>query len=153
MTTIEHLRQLFAFNDWANRRLIAALKENPSRRARRLLAHLLVTEKEYFRRLYGKDSTGFDFWPDLTAAECGELARETAGSYERLLAGFDDEGLGQSASYKTSEGIPFQNSFREILTHVVLHSTAHRGQVLAAMRADGFAPPAVDYIIYRRERK
>ena len=57
MNTIEHLRQLYAYNDWANRRLIVALKNAPSEKSRKILAHLLVTEQEYFARLYGK---GFD---------------------------------------------------------------------------------------------
>ena len=153
MNTIEHLRQLFAFNDWANRRVITALKENRSERAQKFLAHLLITEKEYFERLYGKDSTGFDFWQNLTLEDCGNLARETAERYERLLKKFDDEGLGQTAKYKTSEGVEYQNTFREMLTHVVFHSMSHRGQILTQMRADGFTPPSVDYIIYLREIK
>lgn len=153
MNTIEHLRQLFAYNDWANRRIITALKENRSEKARKILAHILVTEKEYFDRLYGKDSTGFDFWQDLTLEECGELARETAQSYERLLRKFDDEGLGQTAEYKTSEGIEYENSFRELLTHVLFHSSIHRGNVILQMREENFTPPKIDYIIYLRETK
>ena len=46
MNTIEQLRHLFAYNDWANRRIITALKENYSERARRILAQSLSTEKE-----------------------------------------------------------------------------------------------------------
>jgi uncharacterized damage-inducible protein DinB len=94
MYTIEHLRHLFAYNDWANRRIITALKESGSERARQILAHLLITEKEYFERLYGKDSTGFDFWKDLSLEECGNLARETADDYEKILRKFEEEGLG-----------------------------------------------------------
>ena len=66
MDTIEHLRQLFEYNHWANSRLIFALKSSPSEKSLKILAHLLITEKEYFERLYGKDSTGFDFWQNLS---------------------------------------------------------------------------------------
>ncbi|HMJ09531.1 MAG TPA: hypothetical protein VK468_11025, partial [Pyrinomonadaceae bacterium] len=69
MESVEHLRQLFTYNDWANRRTIVAVRDQPSDRARRIVAHLLITESEYFERLYGKDSTGFDFWPDLSAED------------------------------------------------------------------------------------
>src|SRR5690606_30438105 len=62
MHTVEHLRQLFSYNDWANRRTIVALKSAQSERSRQILAHLLTTEREYFERLHGKDSAGFDFW-------------------------------------------------------------------------------------------
>jgi len=153
MDTIEHLRELFIYNDWANRRIVAALKSNKSEKARKILAHLLITEKEYFERLYGKDSTGFDFWQDLSTEDCGRLARENAESYEHILKRFDDEGLGQIAKYKTSEGIPHENTFRELLTHVLFHSSIHRGNIIFKMREEGFAPPAIDYIIYLRETK
>jgi len=153
MQTVEHLRQLFAYQDWANRRIITALKENYAEKAHRLLAHLLITEQEYFERLYGKDSTGFDFWPDLSLEECGALARETAGRYEKLLRRFDDEGLDLTAEYRTSEGVRHQNTFRELLTHVLFHSSIHRGNIMIILREAGFAPPKIDYIIYLRETK
>ncbi len=44
MQTAEHLRELFNYNDWANRRLIVALKENASEKSQKILAHLLITE-------------------------------------------------------------------------------------------------------------
>jgi len=151
MNTIEHLRELFIYNDWANRRIITALKTSPSAPAQRILAHILITESEYFERLYGKDSTGFDFWQNLSLEECGKLAQLNAENYEKLLQSFADEGLGQIAKYKTSEGTGHQNTFREILTHILFHSMNHRGQVNSAIRNDGFTPPSTDYIIYLRE--
>lgn len=151
MQTVEHLRELFRYNDWANRRIIVSLKENRSEHGRRILAHLLTTEEEYFARLYGKDSTGFDFWPDLSSEDCGQLARTTAEKYEKLLRRFDEEGLDLSTRYLTSEGIPYVNDFRELLTHVIIHSSIHRGNIILKLREEGFEPPKIDYIIYLRE--
>jgi uncharacterized damage-inducible protein DinB len=153
MNTIEHLRELFNYNDWANRRIIVALKTNESEKALSILAHLLVTEKEYFERLYGKDSTGFDFWQDLLLEDCGKLAQETAAAYEKLLRRFDDEGLGIVVHYRTSEGIPYENTFRELLTHVLFHSSIHRGSIILKLREEGFTPPKIDYIIFLRDTK
>jgi len=76
METVEHLRELFAYNDWANRRIVAALKSSPGEKVRKILAHLLITEKEYYARLYGKDSTDFDFWQNLSLDDCRSLAQE-----------------------------------------------------------------------------
>ncbi len=115
------------------------------------LSHVLVTEKEYFERLYGKDSTGFDFWQSLSIEDCSERAKENAEIYEQLLHKFDDEGLGQTTQYYTSEGEQVENSFREILTHVLFHSMNHRGQILTILSQEGFSPPTLDYIIYRRQ--
>ncbi|MBA4185294.1 MAG: hypothetical protein H0X49_14985 [Acidobacteria bacterium] len=153
MNTIEYLRELFAYNDWANRRIVAALKSSSGEKTRKILAHLLITEKEYFERLYGKDSTGFDFWQNLSLEDCGNLAKENAENYECILKRFDDEGLGQIANYKTSEGVAYQNTFRELLTHVLFHSATHRGNIILKMREENYTPPKIDYIIYLREAK
>jgi len=151
METIEHLRELYNYNDWANRRIITALKSNKSEKAQKILSHLLITEQEYFERFYGKDSTGFDFWQNLSLEDCGNLAKENAEKFERLLKRFDDEGLGQIARYKTSEGIPHENTFRELLTHILFHSATHRGNITLKLREENFTPPKIDYIIYLRE--
>lgn len=153
MESVAHLRQLFAYNDWANRRILVAVKGSGSERSLQILTHLLITEKEYYERLYGKDSTGVDFWPVLTAEECGVLAREAAEAYEKLLRRFDEDGLEIRAKYRTSGGIPFENTFRELLTHVLTHSSIHRGNIMLKLREEGFEPPKIDYIIYLRETK
>ena len=153
MDTIEQLRGLFAYNDWANRRIITGLKGNLSDKSRMILAHLLITEQEYFERLYGKDSFGFDFRQNLSLEECGNLARETAERYEKLLRRFDDEGLDLKTKYRTSEGVWYENTFRELLTHVLFHSSIHRGNIILKLREENFTPPKIDYIIYLRETK
>ena len=153
METLSHLRHLFLFNDWANRIIVDRIRSSESDKARSYLAHVLITEQEYFNRLYGKDSTGFDFWPSLSIEECAELALHNAGRYGKLLEGLDEAGLGQTASYKTSKGEPFENTFREIFTHVLLHSMNHRGQILTILRSEGHTPPAVDYIVFERSRE
>lgn len=153
MNSIEHLRELYLYNDWANRRIITAFKSAPSEKAQKILAHILITEQEYYARLFGKNSTGFNFWQEFSLEELSKLAKENAENYEGLLKRFDDEGLGQIAHYKTSEGKPVSNTFREVLTHVLFHSMNHRGQVNSAIRESGFAPPATDFIIYAREVK
>lgn len=153
MQTVEHLRELFRYDDWANRRMIVAVKESGSDRCRQILAHLLTTEDEYLARLFGKDSTGFDFWPDLSVEECGELARTVAEKYEKLMRRFDEEGLDLWTRYRTSQGVPHENDFRDLLTHVIIHSGTHRGNLMLKLREEGFEPPKIDYIIYLRETK
>lgn len=153
MQTIEHLRQLFAYNDWANRRMVVALKGVEIERAVAVLAHLLVTEREYYERLYGKDSTGFDFWPARTIEVCGQLARENADLFDKLLRRFDEEGLDIRVKYRSSEGLPFENTYRELLTHVLFHSSIHRGNLMMLIRDAGHEPPQIDNIIYLRETK
>lgn len=149
MNSLEQLRDSFLYNDWANRRLIFALRDAPSKRALELMAHLLITEREYYERLYGKDSTGFDFWPYLTRAECSELSIENSENFNRLLSKFEEEGLDIRASYKTSEGETRLHTFRDILQHILFHSMNHRGQINLVLSSEGYSPVLIDYIIYK----
>ncbi len=153
MDTVEHLRQLFGYNDWANRRLIVAVKASDSSRCLEVLSHLVLAEREWFERLHGKDSGGGGFWLELTVEECGDIARENAGNYERLLRRFEEEGLDIRCRYFNSKGKQYENTFREILTHVIMHSAIHRGNILIKLRDEGLEPPQTDHIVYLRETK
>ncbi|MFN2412818.1 MAG: DinB family protein, partial [Pyrinomonadaceae bacterium] len=54
---------------------------------------------------------------------------------------------------KESEGVACENTFREFLTHLLLHSSIHRGNIILNLRASGMEPPKIDYIIYLRENQ
>ena len=151
MDTLEHLRDLFGYDDWANQRTLETLRDRPSERSLRIFAHILITKQEYFERLNGKDSTGFDFWPDLSLEECETLARTMSANYSDLLSSSDESVLERIAAYKTSEGVPYQNTYREMLTHVLFHSSIHRGNIVLKMREEGLEPPSIDYVIYLRQ--
>jgi uncharacterized damage-inducible protein DinB len=150
MNTIEHLRELFEYDRWGDARTISALQSANSDRSLRILAHILLTKQEYFERLSGKDSTGFDFWPELSIEQCRQLCDNTNRNYESLLKDSDEAGLERIARYKTSEGVSRENTFRDLLTHVLLHSSIHRGNIVLKMREEGLEPPKIDYIIYLR---
>jgi uncharacterized damage-inducible protein DinB len=155
METVEILRSMLAYNEWANLRTIKSLKESasPSAKGVRALAHLLVAEKTWLVRLLkGEDSTGADFWPASTLDECEALFDETRKDYSHLMGGMTEEKLGLTATYKNSKGVEYTTPYREILSHVFMHSAYHRGQVAMAVRAEGETPGYTDYIAFVRER-
>ena len=147
---IDFFRQLFDYDNWANRLTIASLTNQHSERSISVLAHIVTTKQEYFDRFNGKDSTGFDFWPNLDLDECAALAASTHQSFTGLLDQFDDDSLDRIVQYKTSGGLPFENTYRELFTHVLLHASIHRGNIVLKMREEGFEPPKIDYILYLR---
>ena len=149
--TVEHLRELFSYNDWANRQVLIVLKSNSNEKSRRIFAHLLVTEKEYLERLYDKDSTDFNFWKNLSLEDCERLLEENIENFKRILEEADDKTLERTAKYKTSKGVAHENTLRELLTQVLFHSATHRGNIVVRLRDAGFTPPPVDYIIFLRE--
>lgn len=59
--------------------------------------------------------------------------------------------LKKKISYKNSRGERFENSVRDILFHVINHSTYHRGQIATDCKLHGMTPLATDYIFYKRD--
>lgn len=153
METIETLRQLFSYNEWANRQMLDSLGKlaNPNLKATRALAHLLISEKTWAARLQANlDTTGFDFWQGTTLDECNQLADEVGQVYHQLFSELTEEALDSRATYKNSKGVEYQTSYRDILQQVLLHSTYHRGQVAMAVRAEGGEPAYTDYVAFVR---
>ncbi len=58
--------------------------------------------------------------------------------------------LNKRVEYENSEGRTFANDVKDILFHVVNHSTHHRGQIMMDLRVSGIAPEPLDYIFYKR---
>jgi uncharacterized damage-inducible protein DinB len=53
-------------------------------------------------------------------------------------------------TYRNSAGEEFTSSLEDILTHVAMHGSYHRGQVAAWMRQSGETPTPTDYIAFAR---
>jgi uncharacterized damage-inducible protein DinB len=156
MDNITTLKQLLTYNDWANRRTLHALKQSSSEhpKALRTFAHALTAEREWLLRLKeNRDTTGFDFWQKATLAEVEVLAAENSDAYRALTESLTVDGLNSVAVYKNSKGVEYRTSFRDILTHVFLHSAYHRGQVALAAREEGGVPANTDYIAFVRENE
>ena len=151
MEMFEWLRRLYEYNAWANRSTIDSLKASPGAKALRALSHLVLAEKEWLSRVRAsQDPNKQNFWQDLSLAECEAVNEVNRRDFAELLNSLADTGLDQFAEYQNSQGISFRTPLRDLLTHVTLHSTYHRGQVAAAIRDEGGAPAVTDYIVFQR---
>jgi len=54
--------------------------------------------------------------------------------------------LDRPVSYSNSKGEPWTSTVEEILTHLVIHSAYHRGQIASDLRSAGQEPAYTDYI-------
>jgi len=114
----------------------------------RLYAHIVAAETVWLARLAGDESLLAPVWPAWNAAETRAKSEEVLGRYERFLADCSD--FRQTVSYRTSAGVPYATSAADILTHVFLHGSYHRGQINARLRGAGREPVNVDYITFVR---
>lgn len=155
MQTLEMIRRMMTYNRWADRLMIDALKSRsaPDPQALRAFVHLLIAEREWLVRLsQNKDSTGYDFWPEMSLAAGEKLMTEVHRAYDELLADLTEEDLAKAAVYRNSKGIEYRTTYRDILCHVLFHSAYHRGQVAMAERSAGSVPAYTDFIAFVREQ-
>lgn len=89
----------------------------------------------------------FGVW-DLHPAQ--DLKNIDQINYEQSLLILDNFELNEMITYTTSKGQRFTNSIRDILFHVINHSTYHRGQIAADFRQNGLEPLVTDYAFYKR---
>ena len=145
-------RRLFAYEEWANREALASLAaaSPPSARSVKLLAHVAGASRLWLGRLRRAQDPAA-VWPDLDLGECRAALEDLGRLWTAYLQELTPAGLEETVSYVNSNGEPWTSSVEDILTHVVLHSSYHRGQIAADTRASGHAPAYTDYIRARRQ--
>lgn len=146
-SSVERLKRLFGYDDWANRETLAGLEaiEAPPAKSVRLLAHIVGAERLWYGRLR-RQSKPAAVWPELSLTECRHALDELASLWRSHLENLDPAALDETVEYVNSKGEPWSSRVEDILTHVVLHSSYHRGQIAADVRAAGHTPAYTDYI-------
>lgn len=147
-----HLHRMLEHMHWADRLLVTQIGAAPVDRALVLLSHLLAAERVWLSRLRGEADAGIGIWPRLSPEECGELAAENLAGYSRYLEALPEERLNAVVRYRNSAGAEHSTPVVDILTHVFLHGSYHRGQIASVVRGAGAPPPNTDYIAFVRER-
>jgi uncharacterized damage-inducible protein DinB len=144
-------QRMFAYDDWANRECLAAMraaKSVPPDTLKRI-AHILSAQKLWLERIL-KQPQSVKVWPSSTIDECLALVREMRSAWqsylERIGNQFAPGSLNDQIEYRNSKGEPWSSRVEDILTHVLFHSAYHRGQIALQIRADGSDPASTDFI-------
>lgn len=153
MDTLRHFRTLFDYDQWANAETMAALRRanDPPPRSLAIMAHILAAEFVWVARLEQRPPTT-PVWPELPLDLAAAKIAELKAHWQHYLDTQTAEGLGRLLTYTNSKGEPFSNTPESILTHVVMHSAYHRGQIASGLGAAGHAAAATDYIHWERQR-
>ena len=147
MTTA--LERLLRYDIWANRETLDSLPEAATPpRSLRWMNHIVGAELLWVSRMAGKPAP-LPVWPDLSLEECAKRMDRLS---EELLASLNYEPLTQSITYINSKGESWASTIEEILTHLVIHSAYHRGQIASDLRSAGHEPAYTDYIHAVRQR-
>jgi uncharacterized damage-inducible protein DinB len=147
-----NVHRLFDHVFWADERVLDRLRgSDAGAKVAALFSHLLAAEHVWLARLRGEDSSRIPVWPDLTIQQCSGLASELRTGYRDLLAELGTGEMERRVSYRNSAGREFSSSVGDILMHVALHGSYHRGQIATRMRDDGIDPINSDFITFARE--
>ena len=141
---MQHLRKLLRYDVWANQETLRSLKQGPPPRSLSWMAHIVGAEYLWMARLLRQDQT-IPVWPELDVEACGQRLDELSRLWPQYLDGTSDS-LGEKVPYTNSKGEAWTSTVEEILTHVVIHSAYHRGQIASDVRAGGGVPAYTDYI-------
>ena len=147
MALLSHLRRQFEYEFWANREEVRTLSELPTSPAPavRLLAHLLGAQVLWLDRLQ-KQPSHIAVWPELSLADCAAKLQNSEAAWRSYLDALTESDLGARCSYANSKGEVWENNVLDVLSHVLLHSAYHRGQIALEIRRSGNPPPQTDYI-------
>jgi uncharacterized damage-inducible protein DinB len=158
--TQDEIRSLFAFNAWANHRVLEACgaltpaqftQPAPSSfpNVRDTLHHIMGVEWLYLERLHGRYPT------ELLPGEKFETLADFSARWAGIRKGLDEyvrsPELGDAErifEYRNMKGKHFRYPLRAVLQHVVNHSTYHRGQITTQMREIGAKPLSTDLLRY-----
>ncbi len=157
---------LYDYNYWANARVLDASSQvtpeqfvAPARLShgslRGTLAHILGTEIVWRMRCQEGIS------PPAVPDEKDFLSLESLVSRwqdeEKIMRAFlqslDEQALAGSVQYKTTRGVPYENTLWKLLVHVVNHGTQFRGEAGIVLTDYGHSPGDLDFLFFMRLQK
>lgn len=147
--TSQPYSQLIAIKRWADRGLYEAVVRNFDRLSReessimlRILDHIHVVDRIFQHHLQGLPHTfrapRSEKLPDLGALADG--SREIDDWYASYVGGLTEDDFEQPVDFVFTSGKPASMRRGEIILHVCLHGTYHRGNAGAVLQLKGITP-------------
>lgn len=153
------LARLFAYNRWANMRVLRSVSEIPAEDYGRAVGGSFTTLRDTLAHLYGADWVWLERFAGRSprALPEGQQAgtprvleqrwRQVEEGWAALVGELESERMGEKLAYTNFKGDPLSYSVGEVLVHLVNHSTYHRGQVATLTRQLGRKPASTDYLM------
>lgn len=142
-------KDLFAYHHHFNQKLIEEFQKHLSKLPERsfpLFCHILNAHHVWNARIL-KETEQFKVQQVHSLDQCLEIDE---ANYQTTLKLLESVNMESMIEYRTSKGEPFTNRAKDILFHVINHTTHHRGQIISDFRHAGIQPLVTDYIFYRR---
>lgn len=147
MNLADYLRKEFVYDAWANQEVLGAIRATGAENTRplQLMSHILAAERVWLERLR-QEPQSVPVWPEPDLAQCEAEAAKLASQWHEYLDLVTAGDVSLTISYKNSKGESWTSAIVDVLTHVVMHSAYHRGQIASYMRSIGQTPAYTDFI-------
>jgi len=142
-------KELYEYSHHFNQRLMEiflAHQDATSDRSLQLLNHLVNAQHVWNSRILGI-SPRLGVW-DLHLFE--DLKSLDIENMNQSIYILDQKDLENIISYTNTKGGQYSNIIRDILFHVINHSTHHRAQISSDLKINGIEPIPMDYVFYKR---
>ncbi|HLW80404.1 MAG TPA: DinB family protein [Candidatus Acidoferrales bacterium] len=160
--TLDNVRTLYAYNSWANHRVLDACAPlSPAQFTENLhssfasvrdtLVHIMLAEWLWLERWLGR-SPGFPKGDFADLASICARWQKIEGDLDAFIQKLSAADLDRVVEYKNTKGNAFSNSMWQMLQHLVNHGTYHRGQITTMLRQLGATPLTTDLIAFYREQ-
>jgi uncharacterized damage-inducible protein DinB len=148
----DHFIHLFKYNDWATRQTAESIMtlKNKNSKLEELLLHTISAQKIWLNRILKRDII-IDPWQKINSDEWIEQNMMVTSEWINLIESFQEKDFAARVEYKNTAGEKYTNMVKDIITHVINHSTYHRAQIALLVRQSGSTPARTDYIVYQRE--
>ncbi len=115
--------------------------------AEKLFSHILTTQHAWMKRIQNQPAD-FGIW-DIHPVEKFESIHHQ--NFVLIKEVFESTPLNQDVTYINSKGDEYTSKVKDIIFHVLNHSTYHRAQVASIFKQNGLIPPVTDYIMLKRD--
>ncbi len=156
---LEAIRALYAYNAWANARILDTAERmnlqqfiaqsNGAGSVREILVHTASAHWTWLERWQGRSPEArwnpleFPYVASLRA-RWGGVEAETA----RFIAALDEADLASEISYVNFRGETWTYPLWQMLVHQANHATQHRSEAALLMTERGHSPGDLDFLVY-----
>lgn len=151
MNQKEYFQNLFEYESWANQKISRCIvaMSNPPEKAISIMSHIADAGTIWLSRVKGIPSP-VTVWQAFPKEKILSEVEKISAEYLNYLNEIEEDDLKKVVKYKNSKGDNFESLLKDILTHVIIHSSYHRGQVIVLIKSFTENIPYTDYIHYVR---
>lgn len=147
----QYLISFFKYNDWANLKILDAIRLLQDKgEAIKLFSHFITAQDKWMNRITQKvaDSTLTWFGKIFSIEEIEKQWRRSTDAWIQYIENLPVQEIDKDIEFtRPTDGQKMRVKLSDIALQLNYHSIHHRAQINTIIRQQGLTPPATDYIL------